>query len=503
MIRTLYGKLALTLFVVVSLVGFGFLQLVAYSSNLYQQEVAQKLNRELAKNIITESQVLRDGKVDRAAMEEIFHMLMVINPAIELYLLDTAGNILAYSAPENRVRLERVNMQPVRQFLSGDTRFPLRGDDPRDGTRQKVFSVAPIVSNETLQGYMYIILGSEKYDGVAQMLQDSYSMRLVLWGLGAGLLVALLAGLFIFFVLTNRLRVLSLAMTNFARGDIDDRHGGKEASRRPNRYPERTDKRPGDEIDQLGKGFNALADRISEQIRKLENVDSQRRELIANVSHDLRTPVTNLQGYLETLLLKQDMLDPEAKTRYLNIALSQSQRLATLINELFELARLDSCENVVYAEPFSIAEIAQDMVQKFQLKAQHKAIRLNIETGREVPMVYGDISLMHRVLENLLENAIRHTPEGGRVTIGFIPKGDRLVVRVADTGQGIPEAAMDRIFDRFYRGDACRSGNPGSTGLGLAIAKRILELHGSRIRVRSRLDAGTVFSFDMPQAAPR
>jgi signal transduction histidine kinase len=168
-----------------------------------------------------------------------------------------------------------------------------------------------------------------------------------------------------------------------------------------------------------------------------------------------------------------------------------------MVEELFELARLDSCESVVYSEPFSMCELVQDVTQKFQLRAREKSVQLNVSLNPEAPPVHGDIAMMQRVLENLLENGLRHTPAGGSINIGVDMDSGGVVVRVTDTGCGIPAEDVPRIFERFYQQDKNRSAG-NSAGLGLAIVKRILELHDSVIKVSSELERGTTFSFRIP-----
>jgi signal transduction histidine kinase len=226
-------------------------------------------------------------------------------------------------------------------------------------------------------------------------------------------------------------------------------------------------------------------------------MDNVRREMVANISHDLRTPLTTMRGYLETLQLRHAELSVEEQQQYLQTALSHSQRLGRMVEELFELARLDSCESVVFSEPFSMCELVQDVTQKFQLRAREKSINLGVSLNPDAPLVYGDIAMMQRVLENLLENGLRHTPAGGSINIGVDVDSGNIVVQVKDTGCGIPAADVPRIFERFYQQDKNRSGS-NSAGLGLAIVKRILELHGSVIKVSSELERGTTFSFRIP-----
>lgn len=485
MLRTLYSRLALTLFILLCLVGVILIQVIGHSSTLYQQEVAQKLNRELAAHIVAEQPLIQDRKINHQALDHLFHQLMVINPSIELYLLDDQGTVLGYSAPEGKVKRTQVALEPVKEFLAGSARFPLKGDDPRNTDGRKVFSAARIVNQDGIQGYLYIVLGGEQYDHVVQMLGNSYILDSALLVLLVALAAALTGGLVVFALQTRRLRVLGNVMRRYA-GEGGD---GSLAIR----YSGNTN----DEIDVLGQQFNAMADKITSQINELMQMDGVRREMVANISHDLRTPLTTMRGYLETLQLKHAELSSEEQQQYLQTALSHSQRLGQMVEELFELAQLDSCESVVFSEPFSMCELVQDVTQKFQLRAREKSIQLNASLNPEAPLVYGDIAMMQRVLENLLENGLRHTPAGGSINVAVDVDSGNVVVQVADTGCGIPAEDMPRIFERFYQQDKNRSAS-NSAGLGLAIVKRILELHGSVIRVSSEIGRGTTFSFRIP-----
>jgi len=484
--RTLYSRLALTLFILLCLVGLILNQIIRHSSDMYQQEVSQKLNSRLAANIVDDQPLIQGQQVNRNALNALFDQLMVINPSIEIYLLDLQGKVMAYSAPEGKVKRNEIALEPIKKFLEQGERFPIEGDDPRDPTGHKVFSAAKIVNSEGPQGFLYIVLGGEKYDDIVQLLRDSYILDSALIVLFAALVAALLCGLIIFALLTRRLRALGSTMRKYigSSGEFD----------RSVRFS--SSALTNDEIDELGLQFNKMAEKINQQIDELRRMDGMRREMVANVSHDLRTPLTTMRGYLETLLLKSDELSETDQKQYLQTALLHSQHLGNLVEELFELARLDSCESVVYSEPFSMNELVQDVAQSFQLRAEQKSIRLDVNLNHQVPLVYGDIGMMQRVLENLLENGLRHTPSGGRVSINVDLDATNVVVRVADSGCGIPPQDVPRIFERFYQQDKNASDN-NSAGLGLAIVKRILELHGSVIKVRSELNHGTTFSFEL------
>lgn len=481
--HTLYARITLILAVIFVVIGIFFVYLMGLSSERYQQEVAQRLNRNLAAHIVDERLLLKSQGVDNAALADVFDMMMTINPTLEIYLLDSDGKILAYSAPPGKVQRRQVNLAPINEILNENRTLPILGDDPRDLNRSKIFSVAPILDGEVLQGYLYIILASEQYTGIVQMLDESYTMQLGTGVLVAGLVFVLLAALLLFALLTRRLRRLSGAMESFKNG-----------SRVPS-LQYRHDVNSGDEIDRLSASFEAMANRITEQLAKLRQTDALRRELVANVSHDLRTPLASLQGYLETLTLKRGELSGKEKRNYIEIATRHAVHLSELVDDLFELAKLEANEIRPHLEPFALQELVQDVIQKFELKARQHGVHLIQHLEKDPPFVLGDVGLIERVLDNLLDNALRHTPRGGTVTVVLTTHDDTVSLEVVDTGCGIAPKDIPHIFERFYvSAEPERKG----TGLGLAIARNIVELHGGVISATSKLNKGTVFTFDLP-----
>jgi len=491
MMRSLYAKLVAALFALVCTISLIYIALTVTTTRLYLQEVNQKLNRTLASNIVEEAPLLQGETVNQAALEELFHTLMVINPSIELYVVDPQGAILAYNAPPGKVKRARISLGPVRSFLAGGEEFPIRGDDPRDPRGSKVFSAAPLYVGERLAGYLYIVLGGEAFESVAQMIQESYILRLAAAVAAVSLILSLIAGSLSFNWLTRRLRRLGAAVDAFKQGDFQA----------PMRFSAGRRNVAGDEIDRLGVTVEQMSQRIVDQIRQLRHADASRREMVANVSHDLRTPLTSLQGYLETLLIKEGELSEEERRHYLGLAAKHCRRLSQLTAELFELAMLESREADLHFEPFSLAELVQDVAQKFELEAEKRELRLVTEIPEGAPFVSADIALIERVLENLIENAIKYTPAGGSIRLSLILGRGRIAARVSDTGVGIPKAEIPHIFERFYRVEKSRGEGSEGTGLGLAIAQRILQLHGSPIQVESEPGAGTSFTFELPIAA--
>lgn len=487
--RSLYGRLALSLLGVLLLVSIAGVALVLWTTRLHFQEVSQRLNLDLAAHLAHEDPtLLQGGRIDHAALEDTFHWLMVVNPSIELYLLDSDGAVLAYSAPEHRVVRSQVDLGPVATFVAREAALPILGDDPRDAARRKVFSAAPLGDPESPDGYLYVVLGSELYDSAARRVQGSTMLRLGLSALLVSLLLALGTGLFLFHRITRRLRELTTSMARYADGHLQpDRELRRLAS-------------SDDEIGQLADRFQRMAVRLDEQFTALEASDQERRELVANVSHDLRTPLAALRGYLETLLLKEDALEPAERRAYLETAERHCARLGKLVADLFELSKLEGLDRPLEREPCSIAELVQDVVQSFELAAREREVLLVAEQPPVLPFVLAEIGLLERVLSNLVDNALRHTPSGGEVRVQVAATSDQVAVRVRDTGRGIPEEELSRVFERFHRGTEALTGHAGS-GLGLSIARRIVELHGGSIDATSPRGEGATFTVRLASLA--
>ncbi|MEN8169565.1 MAG: ATP-binding protein [Pseudomonadota bacterium] len=483
MFRTLYAKLSLVLALLLITLGIGYALFSLYAGQLFLQEITQRLNRDLARDLLMQQNLGENDQLQPDEIQQLFSRYMHINPAIEIYLLDTRGKILAFEAPQMKIKRDHVAMQPIHEFLSGDIAYPLLGDDPRNEEKMKTFSAAAYPFSGEPQQYLYVVLGGEDYDNVKALLHHSYFLQISLTAVIATAAFGLLIGLFLFNLLTRRLDNLSHLMAAFRLSgfrQFSPYQGAHKSTRQ-------------DEIDTLGESYNEMAERIIEQMQALEKKDNLRRNLVANVSHDLRTPLASLQGYLETLKLKASTIPVEERQHYLNIAYTHSQRLTQLMGELFELSKLEAHESLPEMEPVAIGELVMDVAQQFQLSAQKKALVLNTVIPDGLPFISADIAMLDRVLENLVSNAIEHCNEGGTILITLQAGDSSVQLSVSNSGEVIDKADIPYLFERFYQSPRHRHGK--GAGLGLAIVKRIVELHHSHITVNSTSEKGTCFSF--------
>lgn len=480
--RSLYWKLSAVFVVLLLLVGAAYTSLTLFSSEMYFAETSQRINAALAQHIVDDIQPFADGRPNLHGMNKLFHDVMVVNPSVEVYLLDVDGKILTFDAPKDKIKVSSVSLQPIREFLTSDGKRLVLGDNPRDINTPKVFSAAPVRTDGKTLGYIYVILRGEEYDSIADRIRESHILALGLRGLLLSLVAAALIGLVALAFVTKKLRRLTRTVLAFKGGD----------------HSQRVVVTSNDELDELGRAFNSMADTLARHVEDLKQTDSLRRELIANVSHDLRTPLASMQGYLETVLMKDTNLTAEDRRNYLEVIFSNTERLSKLIQELFELSKLEARETLPHAEPFSLAELTNDLVQKIRPLAEKKGVKLVPCFQDNLPLAEADIGMIDRVLQNLIDNAITHTNTGGEVRIRIDHHENKLRVHLEDTGVGIPEGDLPFVFERFYQ--ARTKGKVGGVGLGLAIVKKILEAHGESIVVQSRVNQGTTFTFALPTA---
>ncbi len=473
------------------------------SAKNYFIEFTQRLNAPVAMYMADNASLLKNGELDADALQELLKHAMTVNPSLEIYLLDSSGTVYA-PLPKSADQSNPVTLDtgPIKSFINGDARFPLYGDYPGQQNDKRTFSVHPLTHEGRLKGYVYVVLGGEKHSSLLERVTSSYVLKNLLITVAVVLVLALVAGIAVFSLLTRRLRQLRsqvAAVQAFqAKTDISAQASGNN-----------THDYQDDELGELSRAYDELNARLADQYDALQRSDRGRRELFANISHDLRTPLTALSGYLETLKIKLGNSDDNLQS-YADIAYRQTQKLRELVSQLLELSIINSGELVLRLEVFSLIELVHDITQDFQIELNKKHIELTISPdaqSRELFSVTADISLIQRVLENLLNNAIEHTPTYGKITIELSDHRGQIRTCVADTGPGISKQLINDIFSRYHSGhgqnlpSAKRLSSQQHAGLGLAIVKGILDLHGCDIQVESQIRSGTRFFFSLPIAA--
>ena len=289
--------------------------------------------------------------------------------------------------------------------------------------------------------------------------------------------VAIAIALILTFVLSRRMSspigVLAKAAKRLGRGDLSQRVQFQGQG----------------EVEMLGQAFNSMA-------ADLEYAEQLRRNLVADVAHELRTPLSNIQGYLEAI--RDRVIKPDAAT--ICSLSEETALLSRLVNELQELSLAEAGELKLVYQAEDVTKLIKEAVTPWQPKVSAKEISLSLDLPDNLPPVNIDWPRVNQVLHNLLENAVAHTHNGGTINVAAVAQDGWVEVSVSDTGEGIPAEDLPHIFERFYRVDKSRARATGGSGLGLTIAKRLVEAHGGKITVQSELGKGSRFSFTLPIA---
>jgi signal transduction histidine kinase len=400
---------------------------------------------------------------------------------------DVAAEILEEARSEGRLELQRRNRfggpNPNDPNDPNDRNGPSDGPIFRGGRRAGVLRPPPFRGAETAAivvsglpvGRIAVLAGSPPFRRVVRELGPQMA---VVAGAVLGLGTVIIA-LVVFGPTRRRLKQVQDATERLGGGDVTAR------------APEDG----GDEVAAVARSFNRMADELTNRARALEASDKARRQLLADVSHELMTPLTAMRGYIETLSMAAVKLDPETRDRYMRIVEEETHRLERIIGDLLDLARLEGGGGTFRHEQVPVAMLFDRVASRHEAELTRRGVRLSRHIRSGAEHVDGDPDRLEQALQNLAANALRHTPDGGEVSLRATRVADGVHIVVSDTGPGIPSEHLPLIFDRFYKADASRKAAAGS-GLGLSIVKAIVERHGGTISARN--EHGAVFEIVLP-----
>ncbi len=480
--NSLYFQIALILVIIFGGLAFFLMRNSFKISEEYHNEITQNLNKDVSKYLVEEVKGLYDGQeVNLEQVGVMMHHVMATNPSTEVYILNTNGEILKHVAMNKTVQAKSVSIEPIETFIEKNGDIYIKGDDPKEIGGKKIFSAAPYYHEGQKVGYIYTIVGGRDYDDLVATYKSGYIRNHSLKNIAFSSLVALGLGLLLMYLLTRNFNKLCMAFMRFKDGDLNARIENVTRG----------------EFGVIADTYNKMADTIQENIEELRGVDNLRKELIANISHDLRTPIASIQGYAETLLLKKEHLSEEEQVKYLGVVMKNSKKLKKLVDDLFELSKLEAKQRELNPEALQMAELVQDVTDKYRIIAKEKGISFNTIYSKNLPLVSADLALIDRALQNIIDNAIKFCETGDVITLELSLNGDSIRTKVSDTGAGIEAEELPHIFERYRKGKILTDTQKGS-GLGLAIVKKIMELHHTDVYVESQIKKGTTFFFDLP-----
>ena len=478
--RSLYTKLVLMiLLVIISLMTVVGLFLIREIRNFYLEEFYQQMQT------VFSSSELADGLRTAADGED---------PARQM-----ADILLAYSGQLGIDSGERNYY-----ILSGETGVCLAGSSAVTGPLEATPNILTALAGEngyaydSSASYMDVALpvagegGENRFivyirDNKASVQAlTSQLLRIILEALMVGLVIAVALGLILAKTLVSPIQSLTRAAERMAEGDF----AGK---------PENP---ATDEIGILTRTFSDMAGQLEKSIDDMRRSEENRKEFVANVSHELRTPITSVRSYAETLVEAGEELDGATREEFLGVILRESDRMTKIVQDLLTLSRFDAGSFGFSFEQFSFAQSVEDVYNAVRMEAQKQGHDFCLALQEGIPEIRGDKARIEQVLLNMVTNAMKYTPSGGRISVTAGYEGERVWCTVRDNGIGIPDKDVEHVFERFYRVDKARSRESGGTGLGLSIAKEIVTRHNGEIRLRSQLGIGTEITVELPVGGP-
>ncbi|HHT00008.1 MAG TPA: HAMP domain-containing histidine kinase [Thiomicrospira sp.] len=425
--------------------------LISFSlANHYLQQVQTKVHLKVADTLIEDHRLVQQGKLNQQAVTATFKRYMLLNPLLEIYLVDKHGHILKYSADAKKIKRQQINLKPVRAFLMNQqiTEFPL-GDDPRHMTGQKPFSVAVLPNGY----YLYVIIQSSIEQEANRQLQESILLKVSAWSFIASLIIGVLLGSLLFLHLTKRIANLSSEVTSFKLN------------------PDKGITKPShinDDLDELSNAVSDMSQQLQQQLQTLSNNDQQRRFMISSLSHDLRTPLTNLLGYIEqSKENKQDL--------NLEIAYQNGLKLKHYLDQLFDMAKLDMEGFKLHKQEMSLSEFCFDVFQQYQLNHPDRKWNIDIKNNY---LYQFDACQLERAICNLLDNAIKYGQ--GDISLALTVEQQHFIISICDDGQDIQSkstlGSIELLSESNQVGDKPDKQKRGS-GLGLTIVQSIVKKH--------------------------
>lgn len=474
-------RISVLVFTIITGLCILFISITYLATTNFHQASTQLLNKDVAAHIATFTSPFEHDSINRKKADSVFYNAMVLSPSAEVYFLDTSGKVIAYHAKKSELKQWNLPLANIKKLIASKGEVYIKGPDPKDSNNDKIFSAAEVKGKRKDLGYIYVILGSNK--SMSNLLFSNY--------IGSFLIkvfcIVIVFTIFIAFTYLRRIERsfndVMLVLEKFQNGDLEARFRTKEHN----------------ELGEITLAFNKMADLLVYNINSLKKSEKERKNFITNISHDLRTPLSIARGYIETLVIKKtnNDLSTSEQEGYVQIILNKIKQMDEMVTQLFELSRIDSVEFKAAKEPFVLSEVVQETVKIFQLSALQKQIDLKCTQCQYHVWVNADVSMMERVVQNLVQNAVNNTPENGVIQIALAVENKELMLKIQNTGlplsadllEWINNAEQERILTADWS---------SSSGIGLLIVKKILQLHDSSLKASADNNAGNIFTFSIP-----
>jgi signal transduction histidine kinase len=479
---TIFRSFAIVIFSLITVLGLLFIIITYLATAYYHQASTQLLNKDVAAHIAQFTSPFSQSGINKQKADSVFKDAMVLSPSAEVYFLDTSGKVIAFHAEEKEILQWMVSLVPIKKYIETKGEEYIKGTDPKDPGQSKIFSASEVKDKSGPLGYIYVILGSKKSESIIDLLYGNHIISLAIMAFIAIILLSFLVS----FIYLRRMRKhfgqMIDVLERFENGD----------------YTARFRLKKGDELEPVTSAFNKMADLLSATITKFTKSEEERKTFIASISHDLRTPLAIARGYTETLILKREKGDvtPEEQDYYAGLIYTKMLQIENMVKQLFELSKMEAVEFASQKEPFVLSEIVQELIANFQLIASQKKIELKCTQCLYHVWINADISMMERVVQNVVDNAVKSTPEGGFAHCSIIVEEGDIIFKLENTGDALPDDLVQWINHNKDESTLSYK-RPAKLGLGLLIVQKILLLHNSTLKTY-RDNNTNVFLFRLP-----
>ncbi|WP_158797163.1 HAMP domain-containing sensor histidine kinase [Pedobacter sp. L105] len=461
----IFSRIGSFVFFVITALGVLFVVITYTATSEYYQASTQLLNKDIAEHIAKLSAPFSREGINKKKADSVFYNTMIISPNTEVYFLDTAGKVMYYHALDSLIKQRQVPLDNIKTYLSDPT-HEIKNTDPRDPSTAKIFSASPVLIGNQKIGYIYVILASREYRNVAEFV---FKSRVGGWATKVFFIIILATVIFSLLYasrLQKRFNHVVNVLDRFKEGDLNVRFniGTK------------------DEFFPIADAFNKMVAMLDSNFSRLKLLEDERKTFLANISHDLRTPLAVARGYTETLLMENTAGSKEQST-YLDMILNKIMQVEKLVLQLFELSKMESVNFTPQKEPFVLSEILQEIIKGAEFQARQKNIQITCENCEDNALVNADISMIERVLQNLLENAVKYTDVNGQIRVSLSREQEKLIIHLENSGKLLSAEVLNWIN---HSTDEDIMHRPKQTGLGLALVKRILRLHHFPFEAGSR-----------------
>lgn len=461
---SIFSHISVLVFTLITIICLLFMGITYLSTSNFHEASMQLLNKDVAAHIAKFTSPFKDGGIDKKKADSVFYDAMVLSPSAEVYFLDTSGKVIAYHADINDIEQWVLPLENIKKLIASQGKEYIKGPDPRDPENQKIFSASEVFNGEQKLGYIYVILGSNK--NITKMLYNSYFSGLII---KVFFVIIILSILFSFFYI-NRFQksfnYMLVILEKFQNGDFEARLPVNKNG----------------ELEPVTMAFNKMADLLVYNIDKITKSEKERKDFIANISHDLRTPLSIARGYTETLLIKKEKhISAEEEAEFLQLVYRKIMQVEQMVKQLFDLSKMESVAFVPKKEPFVFSEILQEIIHDSLSSSGEKDITVDSSNSQDPSWIFADVGMMERVIQNLMVNAIKYTPQNGLIKVSLIKEPKELIFKIQNSGQIL----NPQMIDWFNNPNDINllSKRPANSGLGLVIVKKILQLHKYRSEI--------------------